>query len=377
MISIYGFGVTGKAVARFCDRQQIAYCVIEGDEVPSWDQIDRVVISPGIRPSAHFEAECARRSIPILSEVEFAIPWIQKRMIGVTGTNGKSSTVLLLVQLLEKAGISALGCGNLGRPLIDVVDEPHSTLVVELSSFQLERTYTPFLEQAILLNITPNHLDHHPSMEHYMQAKLHIKDLVKEGGKFYRDITISTQILELVEKEKAQHRFHDPRQIAFVEAVLRDLGVSVSLEKELPHFVFPPYRLAYRGLIAGMHVYNDSKSSTPEATLFALDQMRAPTLLIVGGLPKNTPFDLWRDYLPSYVKKVFAFGRAADTIKKTLEDKQTVQTYESLQEAFEAALRTAEKGDHLLFSPGCASWDQFANYRARGEAFDSLLGVVV
>lgn len=400
---IYGFGVTGEAVATFCKNHKIDYAVtdrrqvaalapfyLEGGKLP-WDQIEKVVVSPGVVLPHDFVQEAKRREIPLISEIEFAIPYLKIPVIGVTGTNGKSSTVLLLEHLIRSQGKAALACGNIGKPLIACTEIGEGCLIAELSSFQLEKTFTPFLQSAIVLNIEPNHLDHHLSMEAYIAAKAHIQKLVLEGGKVYlpagmksrypefdisHEVMMSHHVVRMVEAEARKERFHDPWQLKLAEAILIDQKIPFSLEKDLKSFSFPPYRLAYRGIFDGVKVYNDSKSTTPAATLFALSHIQEPTLLLAGGFDKQLSFDVWKERFPKSVKKVFAFGSTAVTIEKTLNGIREVLVFKTLEEAIDAALSEAQSGDALILSPGCSSQDQFSNYRARGAAFDEKLATL-
>lgn len=363
MILIYGFGVTGKAVAQFLQKKGIEFAVMDKkrvEGVPFFQEgdgsafaiADQIIVSPGI----------ANAPASAISEIEFAFSQMDRTVIGVTGSNGKSTTVSLIVHLLRKGGIEATACGNIGLPLISCVDIP-GVLVVELSSFQLERTFSRKLDHAVILNLSENHIDYHGSMENYVKAKYRIKDLLVEGGSFYppQKREIHPDIEEFIEKERERHRFHDPDQIAVAWEIAKQYVPNLCWQEALMDFTFPVHRMEY----IGNNIYDDSKSTTPASTLFALKQMKEPVILIVGGIDKQTSFACWKEHFPGKVKKVFAFGAARDKIREDLAGCVPFEAFETLGEI----LQHDFEGEVLLFSPGCASLDQYTNYKQRGQFF--------
>ena len=329
IIVIGGEGKSGRAVIDHFRGEEVT--------VDAWcEGADLVVASPGVPPSHPLYQRAREEGIEIVGEAELAFRTIKNPMIGVTGSNGKSTMVMRLVHSLQKGGKKARALGNIGVPLLSAVLEEGEIVVAELSSFQLETMTTRALDVAMILNITPNHLDRHGTMEVYQNVKYRIKDLLKEGGIFVETI------------EEALARFGVP---------LNDEGFS-----PLPH------RLEFVGEVRGVRCYNDSKATTVDAVLYGVRQIGNNVILLVGGRHKGGSFASWNEGFLGRVKQIILFGEAKELMAKELYSIPVILV-ETLEEAMEKGLQVAKQGDTMLLSPGCASYDQFRDFEERGDRF--------
>lgn len=387
---ILGLGVSGKAALEFCQKRGDRVSVYDDINAPhpvNLDQIDRVVKSPGI-PLTHPVAKAAHeRGIPLVGEVDLALAEIKgKTLYAVTGSNGKTTTTLLTAHLLNLVGKKTLAVGNVGTPLLSQIDSDFECLVVELSSFQLETIVPlPVFDGAVLLNITPNHLDRHKTFEAYAQAKFRLQACLKERAPFY----ISQQVADSFPVQGcifdietfSQLSYRDRRlyphdlQNCAAAAALAGVGREV-VEEGLATFVKPPHRIEFVREWRGVSFVNDSKATSVDAVKKAVEALSAQVILIAGGVDKG---GLFREWVPLFLKKVrmvYALGEAAGRIESELSPTIKVDKVSSLEEGVEKAARYAQQGDTVLLSPGCSSFDQFKNYEHRGDKFKELVGAL-
>lgn len=378
---VLGAGISGKAVAEVLTMRGQSFLIIDDlqegvffgasiqKEVRCWEGVDLVIFSPSVRRDHPVLIEAKKQGVLSLCEAEWALRQIQKPVIAVTGSNGKTTAV----RFLEKAfGIEAFG--NIGRPLsLSLLEEKEECIVLELSSFQLEAMQAKKLDHAFVLNIYPNHLDWHPSMQSYVEAKARIQDLVKEGG----SVWISSQVKErygsffLKAKLWDKKRFfkEDLLQIA---SVLQPFFSKSSLDEIVQTFqVFRalPHRLEFVENVDGVDYINDSKATNVEAVCYAVKQISTPIILLCGGREKGSSYLPWKEIFQDKVKKIIVFGEAADTIEMELEPFFAFTRVEDLSEGLDLARKKAKKGDTVLLSPGCSSFDQFHNFEERGKRF--------
>lgn len=344
---IIGYGISGKGAEALLRSKGIHTFIYDDQMKNVFDasilkKISFAVVSPGVALSHPLCIEVRARNIELIGEMELGARYVDQPCIGITGTNGKTTAVLELTHILQRCGKPARALGNVGEPLSNYLANPDSseTLVIECSSFQLETMNTPIFSIGVVLNISPDHLDRHGSMESYRVAKMRMKDLVLPGGHFFKGDTVNS-VCEVMNLDKST----------------------------LSTFQKPPHRLEFAGRVNGAKYLNDSKATNPEATRYALMQMTTPVILLAGGRDKNTPFASWKDLLRQKVKQLIVFGEASDRIEKEVGSACSLLHVKTLDEAVKMAHQIAAGGDTVLLSPGCASFDQFQSYIHRGDAF--------
>ncbi len=395
---------------------------------------DLVVVSPGV-PADLAELQAARAAgVPVIGEVELASRFLQGRIIGITGSNGKTTTSALTGKILETAGFPVQVSGNIGLPLISMVEtsRPDSVHVVELSSFQLETIcrFRPAI--AVALNVTPDHLDRHPSFESYLEAKgrifanqnaedfavLNADDAVcrryaaqtraqvhwfsrthaVEAGAFVEDGDVvcrtGTGAYPLAAsggarpdtQEFLSHTILGVEEIPLkgahnLENVLAAVCAATLLGADPARIragvrAFPgvEHRLEYVATIAGVEFYNDSKATNVDATLKALEAFPGNLLVILGGKDKGSDYTVLRPLLKQRARSALLIGAAAGKIAAQLGPDVPLVRAGTMETAVAEAFRRAQPGDVVLLAPACASFDQFQDYEHRGRVFKELVG---
>jgi len=377
---------------------------------------DLVVVSPGV-PWDLPQLQVARaRGIAIVPEVEVAGWYVDAPIVGVTGSNGKTTTTTLLGKMLEASGFPTFVGGNIGVALSSAVNEPKtgSIVVAELSSFQLEaiRDFRPHV--AVLLNISPNHLDRHPSFEAYAQAKrqifrnqraddyaiLNADDpwvrslgpalvsrkvffsrlqpvprglFVSNGNVVYRTGHLERVLLETREvRLRGNFNLEDVLGAAAAACVL---GADFDgVRKAVREFKGVEHRLEYVREICGVEFYNNSKATSVDATVKSLEAFERGVHLIMGGKDKGAPYAPLRPLLKDRVREVLLIGAAADRIAQELSGAVELIRAGNLETAVPEAFQRARPGDVVLLAPACSSFDQFQDYEHRGRVFKELVG---
>jgi UDP-N-acetylmuramoylalanine--D-glutamate ligase len=414
-ILIIGLGVSGRSCAAFLLQQGFSLVAVDrkieslkldpkikvlidlGLEVQSdssplaWESFSQIIVSPGVDPSHPIVQKGGQLGIEVIGEIELAFRYLKNRCIGITGTNGKTTTTLLTTHVLNQMGIAARPLGNVGSSLSGYLIDanPNEILIIELSSFQLETVQTRALDAALILNITPNHLDRHPSMQAYSSAKLRIQNCLKEPfSRFY----ISSQVAAEYGADLKKFEIFDASisPIGYTErgvAVEQNIqaacclchffGVSSSdFYEKMKTFQKPPHRMEWVAEIDQVAYYNDSKATNVDAVRHAVAQLPGSIILIAGGVDKGSSYRPWIDSFSGKVKKIVVFGQAAEKIYQELTDFFSIEKVETLEQALKVARNSAIEKDVVLLSPGCSSYDQFLNYEARGEAFKrKVLGI--
>lgn len=379
---ILGYGKSGQAAHAFLrkkNRKVVIWDDRKDQPLLDWDIIERVILSPGIGPDHPVLKEAVRRKVEIVGEMELGARSTTNTCIGITGTNGKTTVTEMIAHTLRCAGMKAVALGNIGRPLCDylLTCDPEEILVLEMSSFQLEAMQTPFLDRAVFLNVTPDHLDRYRDFAEYREAKCRIAKLLKPKGLlflFKRDASL----FENRERQRIIASFDDSEYTGYgdneraVFSICSSLGVAKeAFLHALSSFQRPPHRLEKVKEIKGIFFYNDSKATNKESVRFALNQIPYErVLLLAGGIDKGGS---WNSVPNQKVKGIFAFGASANQIEQELGSEFKVKKVTSLKEAISEAYRTARKGDCILLSPGCSSFDQFDHYEHRGDTFKSLV----
>lgn len=382
---------------------------------------DEVVKSPGIPPTAPVMKAIAEKGIPVISEIEMAGRFTDAKMVCITGSNGKTTTTLLTYHILREAGINVGLAGNVGRSLaLQVARTPHDVYVIELSSFQLENMYEFKANIAVMLNITPDHLDRYDyKMDNYVKAKFRIiRNLTSEDAFIFwqDDPTIQRQLEQIATEarlfpfaEHEEHQSHawvdDAGELVFdtsetslkmprAELSLNGLhnlynsmaaGLSACLldikkediRRALSDFEGVEHRLEPAGTVDGVRYINDSKATNVNSCWYALESMPKGTVLILGGKDKGNDYSeiepLVREKVKAIVcmgkdnsKLISYFGGIVDQIRDT----------HSLDEAMAACREIARPGDTVLLSPCCASFDLFSSYENRGRQFKQAVAAM-
>ncbi len=356
-----------------------------------------IVVSPGVPLNRHPIAGKAREAgVPIIGDIElFALarPSLPPhKVVGITGTNGKSTTTALIHHILATAGIPATMAGNIGNPILAQDPLPAGGVyVLELSSYQLDLTHNLDCDVAVLLNVTPDHLDRYASFEAYRQSKLRLfrmqsyghlgvvgiddpmlKAIVTDmtGGPGHWSWISSANVLEHLDTSRwpALQGPHNAQNVGAALAATVELGVQFDIRMAAPE-TFPGLRHRME-LVAqqnGVRYVNDSKATNPEAAAPALAAF-AKVHWILGGLPKSGDLGPCEAHL-DHVRAAYTIGEAGPLFARLLEGKVPVKQCEMLIEAVQCAADAAVPGEVVLLSPACASFDQFRDYEARGEAF--------
>ncbi|HHH50443.1 MAG TPA: UDP-N-acetylmuramoyl-L-alanine--D-glutamate ligase [Saprospiraceae bacterium] len=361
-----------------------------------------VVKSPGIPDQVILIKELKKQGIPVISEIEFAAKYTNATIIGITGSNGKTTTTKLIYHLLHTAGYDVAIGGNIGKSFARILAEKdHAYYVLELSSFQLDGIQDFRPDVSVLLNITPDHLDRYDyKMENYIHSKFQIiqnqkgKDLFIYNGfdkniKTYlqdKQLITSTQAVEAIFYKKnkltvgnsaydtkkcslkGQHNmFNATCAIHAAKAV----GVADEfIQQGLDTFINAPHRLEHVAEIDGIEYINDSKATNVDAVFYALSAMEKPVIWIVGGTDKGNDYNAIEDLVVEKVKAIVCLGVDNTPILEAFLGKiEIIEETKSCKDAVAVSRQYAEGGDVVLLSPACASFDLFKNYEDRGEQF--------
>lgn len=349
----------------------------------SWDRIrdsDLIVISPGIPPSAEIYRQVQKAKIPMWSEIEVAFRCTRADIVAVTGTNGKTTVTTLIRDVLLAAGRSAVSCGNIGNSFSRLVDQldPSMVAVVEVSSFQLANVVRFRPRISVLLNLSPNHLDWHEDYEDYVRAKCRIFENQSET-----DIAVVNRSdRECVERsqnlacrvEYFDEKDHTNLNFAAVQKVAEIFRVDpATTQSVLQNFSGLEHRLEDVGVFEEVRYINDSKSTTVASLGWALDRVPKPLILIAGGRHKGGDFRLLRGQIHDRVKYLIAFGESKKSLVDAFYDLVPVREAATLEEAMTLARQSSQSRDTILFSPACASFDLFRDYRDRGLKFKEIM----
>ena len=374
---------------------------------------DEVVKSPGIPDNAPIIQKIISKNIPIISEIEFAGRYTDAKMVCITGSNGKTTTTLLTYHILQEAGLNVGLAGNVGKSLAyQVATEKHDVYVIELSSFQLDNMYEFKANIAVLMNITPDHLDRYDyKMENYVAAKFRIirNQTDEDYFIFWQDdpiiaaqlqrLKIESRLLPFSEQHNVDTKAyledgeliidttHEQVEVPKNDLALKGLhnlynsmaaGLSASvldikkdvIRKALEDFEAVEHRLEYVSTINGVKYINDSKATNVNSCWYALESMQAPTVLILGGKDKGNDYTEIEQFVKDKVKAIVCLGVDNSKLHNFFEGKVPVITDAgSMQEAVEKCHNIAQPGDVVLLSPCCASFDLFKSYEDRGEQF--------
>jgi len=370
-----------------------------------------VVVSPGVDPDSAPLMWAEVRGVPVVSEIELAFHFCRSRTVAVTGTNGKTTTCDLTNEILKEAGLATETAGNMGLPFVRKVaeEEAPDVLVLEVSSFQLERihAFRPFI--SVVLNITEDHLDRYNSFRDYMEAKRRIAENQRQGD----FLIVNEKVKELFPAGGGQNvptvftvgrspdadlRFGDGRIISRIsggekcyevdscwrlrgEHNLENVSAAVGVAEifgigreaiyaALSRFRGRNHRIQYVGRVRGVDFFNDSKATNVDAAVKALESFAQPVILIAGGRDKGGDYSPLREAAAGKVKMAVLMGEAKKELMSSLDGVVPAVSAGGMGEAVELAFRNAARGDVVLLSPACSSFDMFADYKRRGQAFE-------
>lgn len=372
--------------------------------------VDMLVVSPGVPSRVEVIEEAKARALPVLSEIELAFQLTKKPVIAITGTNGKTTTTTVIGKVFELAGKLAAVAGNIGTPLVLAVDNPDiETLIVEVSSFQLDAIADFRPRVAVLLNITEDHLDWHPDFNDYVRAKARLFINQKESdfavlnlddsavsslasnikaqvigtsknrelseGVFIKDGRIVAKIrgaaidICATSELKLLGSHNLDNVMAVVAACLVSDIDAKSIKETLTSFSGLSHRLEYVASPDQVSYYDDSKATNVDATIKALTAFDGPVILLVGGRNKGNSFEPLAQSIDQRVKAIVGFGEAGREILDAMPSGIPQEYAKTVREAVLQASRLAEPGEVVLFSPACASFDEFQSYAQRGDVF--------
>lgn len=437
MILVAGLGVTGQSVLRFLQVQKEACCAFDTrvdfdctalqeqfPEVPfatgelpaKWrKQIRTLVLSPGIAVREPWVQELVADGVEVIGDIELFARAVGVPVVAITGSNGKSTVTTLIGEVLRTAGFEVAVAGNIGLPALDALldDVEYEIYVLELSSFQLETTYSLHCISATILNISEDHMDRYDDLAAYVHAKYKIfsdtemallptdlKDLTSMKDRIVRfgaDAPQNSRDYGIIEMDNQRFlakgdeplintaemllkgKHHQLNALAMM-ALCEPFQISKQVFSQvLTNFAGLPHRTQLVAEVNGVQWINDSKGTNVGATLTALETFGAEIdgriILLAGGVSKDADFSPLTEAVQAYCSAVILFGRDRDIIQQALLQKgfDQIKQVETLADAVSLAAGLVESGDCVLFSPACASFDQFSNYVERGEVFKRIV----
>lgn len=444
-ITIAGAGISGIAAANLLDSVGACVTLYDGNAGLSKDEVkaklkegyagsfcfgefneelkentDILVMSPGVPCDLPFVLALKDRGVPVIGEIELAYLFSKGKIVAITGTNGKTTTTALTGEIMKTFYENVLVVGNIGIPYTSLATttKEDSVTVAEISSFQLETVDTFRPDVSMILNITPDHLNRHHSMENYIAAKeaiaanqtnadvcvLNYEDEVlrkfgeqtkarvmffsskhvleeglytEDGVIFYAHEGISEMICKVEEMNIVGRHNHENAMAAIAAGIV--LGVPLELiRKALREFKAVEHRVEYVATKRGVKYYNDSKGTNPDAAIQGIRAMTGNTLLIAGGYDKGSEYDEWIDAFDGKVKYLVLLGQTKEKIADTARKHgiENIVMCETFLEAMEFCTAHADPGETVLLSPACASWGMFKNYEERGHIFKDYVNAL-
>jgi UDP-N-acetylmuramoylalanine--D-glutamate ligase len=436
-ILVVGLGRTGVALCRFlagrgarvtvtdaapalalADRRaEIAGCGVTealGVDQPVWQGYDLIVLSPGVPPELPWLAEARAAGLPVVGELEVAAPFIRRRLLAVSGTNGKTTTTTLLGKMLAASGAKPLVGGNIGTPVLELLaaQEEADLLVLEVSSFQLDTAPSFHPQAAALLNLTPDHLDRYPDFPGYVDSKAGLFRRQEPGD--LRVLNADDPLVAALGPGPGLVYYFSTSRLLLQGAWLEDGALTVKLAQG-PATVFPlegirlkgrhnlenvmaalllaldagadpdacrrvlasfkglPHRVELVAEMAGVSFYDDSKGTNVGAVACSLAYFDKPVILIAGGRDKDSDFSLLNGLIRERVKALVLLGETRDLLARVWEGLAPITLAVDLADAVLKAWELARPGDVVLLSPACASFDMFRDYAHRGRVYQRLV----
>ncbi len=441
-ILVVGLGKSGVAAALFLQargarvtvsdakaeeqlRQEIPALLDKGITVESGGHGERtfrdqdlIVLSPGVPVDVPQIGQARARGVPVIGEIELASRFLKGHLVAITGSNGKTTTTTLAGEVISMGGYETLVGGNIGTPAISLVGESTADTynVLEVSSFQLETIESFHPEIAVILNITPDHLDRHRNFRAYVAAKARIFELQRESDFAVLNAGDPT-CLELADQIRAQTRWfsragevksgayvkngkiywkddegeqevmpvsevplkgaHNLENVLAAVCVGRLVGCEPHrIRRAVQEFKAVEHRLEFVAKVQGVEYYNDSKATNVDATRKALESFPSGIHIILGGKDKGSDYSVLGPLLKKRARRVYTIGAAAEKIESQIQGACEIVSAETLEAAVRKAAESAAAGDVVLLAPACASFDQFENYEHRGRVFKEAVAAL-
>ncbi len=434
---VVGLGPTGLACVRYLKRQGHDVAVTDSrmsppclqqlkQEFPDikvalggfpeklFNEAERIVMSPGVSLQEPAIQACVARGVPTLGDIELFAEAAKAPIVAITGSNGKTTVTTLVGEMIKQAGHSVSVCGNIGEQVLAELEKPVPDFyVLELSSFQLETVHTMRSKAAVVLNISPDHMDRYDALKDYTKAKQRIYHLAEHAiinldePKIWQNLSLSKDPIGFSVKLQDDkcfcvREYQGKSHLAFGQQCLMQvdqlalqgmhhvqnalaalaLGYAIGLEfapmcEVLQSFKGLPHRCQWVANVAGVDWFNDSKGTNVGASIAAIDtlsqQIKGKLILLAGGDGKQADFAPLGQALAGQVTHIFLYGQDAKHIANVVPKDVGKSEMDSLDAAVQAAAKLAEQGDVVLLSPACASFDMFDNYEHRGEVFMQLV----
>lgn len=443
-ITVVGSGISGIAAAKLLLHKNATVTLYDGNEALEIEKVkerigaeipvvcgeftkelaaqtELLVLSPGVPTDLPFILGLKEQGIPVWGEIELAYRIAGGKFIGITGTNGKTTTTALTGEIMKQYFSEVFVVGNIGIPYTEMAEQigENAVTVAELSSFQLETVQEDFVpDVSMILNLTPDHLNRHYTMENYGRAKLNVAKhqtpaqtcILNYEDAMLREYVkeLSCKILWFSSRQKLSEGLYlDGNKIMFAkngelteickteelniiglhnyENAMAAIGAALCMEvpldalrRGLMNFHAVEHRIEFVATKRGVDYYNDSKGTNPDAAIKGIQAMSKPTLLIGGGYDKNSEYDEWIAAFDGKVKHLVLIGQTKEKIAETAKRMgvASVVLMETFEEAMDFCVSHAEAGDAVLLSPACASWGMFKNYEERGRMFkDYVKGI--
>jgi len=430
---VFGIGVTGLSIARYLKSKQLSARFVDTREAPPalgeltdlephadivlgqlpdklLKNISRIIVSPGISDAEPLLVAARDAGIEIVSDIELFVRDASAPVIGVTGSNGKSTVTTLLSLMCDAAGVNGLAGGNLGKPALDLLlDEVPDFYILELSSFQLQRTAHLPLQIAVLLNISPDHLDWHASEQEYRDAKYRILGEAETVVVNRADSALEQRLAEDVPRvsfgldipqvgqfgligaagdaqlAKGERPLLGVGDIAMVGTHNQENALAALAAGDLMGLEFPamlrvlsefsglPHRMQFVACIAGADFINDSKATNVGAAIASVESVAGLVVLLAGGQGKGGDFGTLARAVSNKLRRAVVYGEDAAAIEEAFAGLAPTSRVAGVREAVKCATGFVEPGDTVLLAPACASFDQYANFQARGDDFQNAV----
>jgi UDP-N-acetylmuramoylalanine--D-glutamate ligase len=430
-LTVLGAGASGAAIARMAARMGAEVFVsdaakiapetatslelagIRYEEEGHTEKIfdcDDVIVGSGFPPYAPVLEKLASRGISPVGELDFVLPFVKGRVIGITGSNGKTTTASLLGHLLKSEGTNCEVAGNIGKPAADIAGNDVDYTILELSSFQLHWAANVRFAGAIVTNLAPDHIDWHGSCENYVRAKAKLVSFVEQGGiaivqkrdremfetggvsaryltwdllHAEHDIFLSREKESAVMNGKELFRFgetrllgtHNMENAAMAMGMVDMLGLGAAARASLPSYTPPAHRCSLVLEKNGVRYVDDSKGTNIAASVAAMSSIKGPHIVILGGRGKRENYSDLAEPLKKYAKYACLIGEAAEEIGTSISAGgfADYSVPGDMESAVKEAVTSARPGDSVLLSPACTSWDAYRNYHERGDHFAELV----
>ena len=392
--------------------------IIDIDNLSELNEMDLIVKSPGVKPEHIILQKAKELNISVISDIELAYFLTNtQNIVGITGTNGKTTATILAGEVFKASGKKTFVTGNVGVGILDKIEElkEKDILIIELSSFQLQHTHLFRPKAALILNITPDHLDWHNTMENYINAKLKIfknqtqddylvlnyddpilkklegstlaktmwfsiKEELSEGI-FIRNNSIVYKSEDLEEtiillKDIKLLGSHNLENICGVIGLAKAFKINTKIIADtIRNFKGVPHRLEFVGEYKGVKYYNDSKGTNIDSTIKAIEAVDGPLVLIAGGYDKGAAYDKLIDCFKNKGDDLILIGQTKNLLKKSAESKgiKNIYLFDNMEEAVLKAIEISKPGLSILLSPACASWDMYDSFEERGDHFKRLV----